>query len=79
MDVYAAREGPRTGRDRCDDRRAAVPLPAERGELQPSWSEGGGRGCRPVARPGDLVLTVGAGDVTMLAREILHELRERAG
>jgi UDP-N-acetylmuramate--alanine ligase len=33
-----------------------------------------------VARPGDLVITMGAGDVTVLAPEILLELerRERA-
>ncbi len=28
------------------------------------------------ARPGDLVLTVGAGDVTMVAREVLTLLRQ---
>jgi UDP-N-acetylmuramate--alanine ligase len=77
MDVYAAREDPEPGVTGAMIA-AAVPLPAERVSYQPSWS----RVAAEVAarsRPGDLVLTVGAGDVTMLAPEILHELRERAG
>jgi UDP-N-acetylmuramate--alanine ligase len=32
-----------------------------------------------LAKPGDLVLTMGAGDVTLLAPRILLALRERAG
>ena len=32
-----------------------------------------------VARPGDLVITMGAGDVTVLAPEILLELERREG
>lgn len=30
------------------------------------------------ARPGDIVLTIGAGDITMLADEVLHALAERS-
>jgi UDP-N-acetylmuramate--alanine ligase len=76
MDVYAAREDPEpgvTGALVAD----AVPLPADQVGYQPSWS----RVAQDVAdraRPGDLVLTVGAGDVTMLGPEILDLLQARA-
>ncbi|HEX3004049.1 MAG TPA: UDP-N-acetylmuramate--L-alanine ligase [Angustibacter sp.] len=74
MDVYAAREDPLpgvSGQLVAD----AVPLPAERVAFVPSWS------AVPDAvlarlRPGDLLLTVGAGDVTMLADEVLARLDE---
>jgi UDP-N-acetylmuramate--alanine ligase len=72
MDVYAAREDPEPG---VSGRlvAAAVPLPPGRVAYVPSWSavaaEVAGR-----ARPGDLVLTIGAGDVTMLGPEILTAL-----
>jgi UDP-N-acetylmuramate--alanine ligase len=56
----------------------AVPLPAERVAYVPSWSsvaaEVAGR-----ARPGDLVLTIGAGDVTMLGPQILAALSAAGG
>jgi UDP-N-acetylmuramate--alanine ligase len=32
-----------------------------------------------LAKPGDLVLTMGAGDVTLLGPKIVAALRERAG
>jgi UDP-N-acetylmuramate--alanine ligase len=74
MDVYAAREDPLpgvSGQLVAD----AVPLPAERVAFVPSWS------AVPDAvlarlRPGDLLLTVGAGDVTMLPDEVLARLTE---
>jgi UDP-N-acetylmuramate--alanine ligase len=72
LDVYAAREDPVpgvTGALVAD----AVPLPAGRVAYVPSWSavadEVVGR-----VRAGDLVLTVGAGDVTMLGHEVLSLL-----
>ena len=64
MDVYAAREDPVPGvsgalvADRLDDRRADALRPV----LVPGRADRGGR----CVRPGDLVLTVGAGDVTMV-------------
>lgn len=77
MDVYAAREDPEpgvTGALVAD----AVPLPAGRVRFVPSWSD-----VAPVvaglARPGDLVLTIGAGDVTMLGPEVLAALAAPAG
>jgi UDP-N-acetylmuramate--alanine ligase len=75
MDVYAAREDPEPGVSGAlvAD---AVPLPRERVAYVPSWSavaaEVAGR-----TRPGDLVLTLGAGDVTMLGPEILTALAAR--
>jgi UDP-N-acetylmuramate--alanine ligase len=72
MDVYAAREDPEPGVSGALIA-SAVPLPPGRVAFVPSWSavaaDVAGR-----ARPGDLVLTVGAGDVTMLGPEILAVL-----
>jgi len=79
MDVYAAREDPMPGvsgalvTDRLSDRYAGDPEAAERVRFVPSWSEVAPLVVR-LARPGDLVLTVGAGDVTMIGPEILRLL-----
>lgn len=76
MDVYAAREDPEPGVSGALVA-SAVPLPPERVAFVPSWTavaaDVAGR-----ARPGDLVLTIGAGDVTMLGPEILGALSARA-
>ncbi len=76
MDVYAAREDAVpgvTGALVADQ----VDLPATQVAYLPSWSavpaEVAGR-----ARAGDLVLTVGAGDVTMIGREVLALLEQRS-
>lgn len=74
MNVYAAREDPVpgvTGALVAD----AVPLPPDRVVFEPSWSAVPAA-VRALARPGDLVLTIGAGDVTMLGPEILALLEE---
>jgi len=76
MDVYAAREDPEPGVTGAMIA-AAVPLPAGRVSYQPSWSKVAAD-VAARSRPGDIVLTVGAGDVTMLGAEILAALRERA-
>jgi UDP-N-acetylmuramate--alanine ligase len=75
MDVYVAREDPDpavTGALVAE----AVPLPAEQVRFVPDRA-----GVVPtlagLARPGDLVLTLGAGDVTALAPEVLRALGER--
>ncbi|MGZ4206233.1 MAG: UDP-N-acetylmuramate--L-alanine ligase, partial [Actinomycetota bacterium] len=77
-DVYGAREDPQpgiTGKIVVDGlldeapRRSVAYLP-KRGDIVPYVT---GR-----ARPGDLVLTIGAGDVTMLCDEILLKLEESA-
>ena len=76
MDVYAAREDPVpgvTGALVAD----AVSRPADDVVYEPSWA-GVPAAVAARARPGDLVVTIGAGDVTMLGGEILLAL-EGAG
>jgi UDP-N-acetylmuramate--alanine ligase len=77
MDVYVAREDPEPG---VDGGLVAshVPLDPEHVHFEPSWSK------TPAllverARPGDLVLTLGAGDVTLVGPEVLDLLAERDG
>jgi UDP-N-acetylmuramate--alanine ligase len=75
MEVYAAREDPLPGVTGALIA-AAVPLPAERVHFEPSWSS-----VPPLvaglARPGDVVVTIGAGDVTMIGPAVLDELGRR--
>ena len=69
LDVYGAREDPEpgvTGALVAD----AVPLPPERVHYVPRWAEVPAV-VAGLARPGDLVLTMGAGDVTVLGSEVL--------
>jgi UDP-N-acetylmuramate--alanine ligase len=76
MEVYAAREDPVpgvTGALVAD----AVPLSAEHVVFEPSWSAVAGHVISR-ARSGDVVLTLGAGDVTMLGPEILTLLQSGA-
>lgn len=75
MDVYVAREDPEPG---INGGMVAshVPLPPEHVHFEPSWS------ATPAALveralPGDLVLTLGAGDVTLVGPEVLELLAER--
>jgi UDP-N-acetylmuramate--alanine ligase len=53
----------------------AVPLPAGRVAFEPSWSAAA-PAMAARARPGDLVVTMGAGDVSMVGPEVLAALRE---
>ncbi|GAA1837483.1 UDP-N-acetylmuramate--L-alanine ligase [Pseudonocardia ailaonensis] len=76
LDVYGAREDPQpgvTGALVAD----AVPLPDERVHFVPAWGDVP-RVLAGLARPGDLVITMGAGDVTVLGPEILLELDKAA-
>jgi UDP-N-acetylmuramate--alanine ligase len=57
---------------------AAVPLPPGRVVYEPSWSAVAAL-LADRARPGDLVLTLGAGDVTMIGPEVLDLVAARAG
>jgi UDP-N-acetylmuramate--alanine ligase len=77
LDVYAAREDPEPG---VSGALVAdvVPLPAGRVHYVPRWADVPAVLAR-LARPGDLVLTMGAGDVTVLGPEVLHELDRIAG
>ncbi|MGB9378752.1 MAG: UDP-N-acetylmuramate--L-alanine ligase [Mycobacteriales bacterium] len=76
MEVYGAREEPLPGVSGALVA-AEVPLPAERVLVQPSWSAVA-RSLADRARPGDLVLTLGAGDVTMIGPEVLDVLVQRS-
>ena len=75
LQVYGAREDPEPGVSGAliAD---AVPLPAERVHYVPRWADVPAV-VAAVARSGDLVITMGAGDVTVLAPEILLELERR--
>ncbi len=75
MDVYVAREEPEPGVDGYLVS-SAVPLPPEHVVTEPSWSEVAGHLVER-ARPGDLVLTLGAGDVTLLGPQVLELLEQR--
>lgn len=69
LDIYGAREDPVEGVDsRIITDRMTVPVIYE-----PRFSDVPER-VAGLVRPGDIVLTVGAGTVTMLADEILHRL-----
>src|SRR5439155_16518174 len=75
LDVFGAREEPEpgvTGALIAD----AVPLPRERVHHQPSFDKVPALVAGLVA-DGDLVITMGAGDVTMLGPELLAELDRR--
>jgi UDP-N-acetylmuramate--alanine ligase len=76
MEVYGAREDPVpgvTGAMVAD----AVPLPAGQVAFEPSWSAAA-PAMAARARPGDLVVTMGAGDVSMVGPEVLAALDEPA-
>jgi UDP-N-acetylmuramate--alanine ligase len=77
LDVYVAREDPEPGVDGALVARH-VPLPAGSVHLVPDRSDTAEVLAR-LARPGDLVLTLGAGDVTLVAPEVLARLEERVG
>jgi UDP-N-acetylmuramate--alanine ligase len=72
MDVYVAREDPEPGVSGAlvAD---AVPLPPEEVVFEPRYASTAAHLVER-ARPGDVVLTLGAGDVTLLAPEVLAQL-----
>jgi UDP-N-acetylmuramate--alanine ligase len=75
MDVYAAREDPEPG---VTGALVADAVPGGRAHFAPD------RGSVPeaaasLAKPGDIILTMGAGDVTTLGPQILAVLHARAG
>ncbi|HTE73185.1 MAG TPA: UDP-N-acetylmuramate--L-alanine ligase [Actinomycetes bacterium] len=72
MDVYAAREDPVPGVTGALVA-AAVPLPPQQVVFEPSWSAVAGH-LADRAKPGDVVITCGAGDVTMIGPEVLARL-----
>jgi UDP-N-acetylmuramate--alanine ligase len=72
LDVYGAREQPEPGVS-GELIAAQIDLPPERVHYEPSWAAVPGL-LAELARPGDLVITMGAGDVTVLGPEVLAEL-----
>jgi UDP-N-acetylmuramate--alanine ligase len=76
MDVYAAREDPVPGVTGALVA-AAVPLPPQHVVFEPSWSAVAGH-LADRAKPGDVVITCGAGDVTMIGPEVLERLEARS-
>ncbi|MGY1855832.1 UDP-N-acetylmuramate--L-alanine ligase [Modestobacter sp. SYSU DS0290] len=74
MDIYGAREDPVPGVTGALVAEA-VPLPAERVAFEPSWSAAAPT-MAARARPGDLVVTMGAGDVSMVGPEILAAIAD---
>jgi len=81
LDVYAAREDPEPG---VTGELVASAVPGGRAVFASGRDGAPGRDGLPAAvaetaRPGDLVLTMGAGDVTMLGPQIVAALAARAG
>ena len=72
MEVYAAGEDPVPGVTGASVA-AAVPLPAAQVRFEPSWTAVPGL-LADRAQPGDLVLTLGAGDITAIGPEVLRLL-----
>ena len=77
MDIYLAREDAIAGVSGAMIVEAC-PLPAERKVFEPSWAATAGH-LVGLAAPGDVILTLGAGDVTLLGPEILDQLRLGTG
>jgi UDP-N-acetylmuramate--alanine ligase len=75
LDVYGAREDPLPGVTGALIAQA-VPLPAGSVHYEPCWADVPAR-LADLARPGDVVITMGAGDVTVLGPELLAELERR--
>ncbi len=75
LDIYAAREDPEPG---VTGRLVSDAVPGGRAQFVPDRADAPAV-VAGLAKPGDLVLTMGAGDVTALGPVILAALRERAG
>jgi UDP-N-acetylmuramate--alanine ligase len=69
LEVYPAGEDPIPGASGASVA-AAVPLPPDQVRFEPSWSAVAAR-LVAQARPGDVVLTLGAGDITMIGPEVV--------
>ncbi|GAA2355879.1 UDP-N-acetylmuramate--L-alanine ligase [Saccharopolyspora halophila] len=77
LDIYGAREDPQpgvTGKLITEK----IKLPAEQVHFEPSLTDAAPT-VVGLVKPGDLVMTMGAGDVTMLGPEILSEIERTTG
>lgn len=74
LEVFAPGETPIPGAS-GQTMAANVPLPAGDVIFEPSWSAVAGR-LAALAEPGDIVMTLGAGDIGMLGPEVLENLRD---
>jgi UDP-N-acetylmuramate--alanine ligase len=72
MEVYSAGEDPLPGVSGASVA-SAVPLPPDCVHYEPSWSKAADE-VAARCRPGDVVLTLGAGDVTMVGPEVIDRL-----
>lgn len=79
LEVYAPGEEPIPGAS-GQSMASRVPLPASDVKFEPSWSKVAAD-LADWAQPGDIVMTLGAGDIVMLGPEVLDELtlRKRTG
>lgn len=77
LEVFAPGETPIPGAS-GQAMAAAVPLPAGRVVFEPSWAQVPQR-LVEFAEPGDIIMTLGAGDISLLAAEVLQLLRDREG
>jgi UDP-N-acetylmuramate--alanine ligase len=75
LDVYPAREDPIPGVTGALIAQA-VPLPVGCVHYEPCWSAVPAR-LAELVRPGDVVITMGAGDVTTLGPQLIAELERR--
>jgi UDP-N-acetylmuramate--alanine ligase len=75
MDIFPAREEPIPGVSGALIAER-VPLPPDQVIYEPSWSATAAR-VAELARPGDVVITMGIGDVHLLCPEILTEIGAR--
>jgi UDP-N-acetylmuramate--alanine ligase len=75
LEVFAPGETPIPGAS-GQTMAANVPLPAEQVVFEPSWSAVAGH-LAERARPGDIIMTLGAGDIGMIGLEVLDLLRAR--
>jgi UDP-N-acetylmuramate--alanine ligase len=77
LEVYAPGEEPIPGAS-GQSMASHVPLPADRVVFEPSWSAVAEH-LAERAQPGDIVMTLGAGDIVLLGPEVLDLLAERFG
>ncbi len=77
LEVYAPGEDPIPGAS-GQSMASHVPLPADQVVFEPSWSAVAGQ-LADRAQPGDIVMTLGAGDIVLLGPEVLDLLARRHG